>query len=164
MQPDGTPVRRCERCGLGVVGGDAKREDVLATLRGRTRMPNRASLQAQLGASGWAALEPGRRFLLTPESLRLLGVDGAVARSDFAGAWQTLLNSFTFGHNVALASLGRARGSFAGRPWQRALDSVVSVLASPLVLIAALLLEAAAAVAGRGGTLAVPEDLGEQPT
>src|SRR5690349_19529689 len=66
LRPGRTPVRRCETCGLGVVGGEADRAEALAALtgdrRGQTmRTPNRASLQASLGQSGWAALEPGRR-------------------------------------------------------------------------------------------------------
>jgi hypothetical protein len=156
MRPGPTPVRRCERCGLGVAGGLAGREEVLAALTGQTRLPNGASFQARLGGSGWAGLEPGRRFLFTPESLRLLGVEGAVGRPYVAGAWQTLLNAFTFGHNVALASLGRGSGTAAAHPWQRAVDAVVSVLATPLVLVGAVLVEGAAAIAGRGGVLGLP--------
>jgi hypothetical protein len=156
MRPGGTPVRRCERCGLGVAGGGAGREEVLAVLTGQMRLPNAASFQARLGGSGWAGLEPDRRFFFTPESLRLLGIEGAVARPYLAGAWQTLLNAFTFGHNVALASLGRGSSTAAAHPWQRAVDAVVSVLASPLVLVGAVLIEGAAATAGRGGVLKLP--------
>jgi hypothetical protein len=156
MRPGGVAVRRCERCGLGVAGGVAGREEVLAALSGQTRIPNGASFQARLGGSGWAGLEPGRRFLFTPESLRQLGVEGISERPSLAGAWQTLLNAFTFGHNVALARLGRGSSTAAARPWQRALDAVVSVLASPLVLVGAILLEGAAAIAGRGGALRLP--------
>jgi hypothetical protein len=156
MRPGGTPVRRCERCGLGVAGGAAGREEVLAALSGQARVPNGASFQARLGGSGWAGLEPGRRFLFTPASLRLLGVEGALARPYVAGAWQTLLNAFTFGHNVALAGLGRGGGTAAEHPWQRAADAVVSVLACPLVLVGAILIEGLAAAAGRGGALKLP--------
>jgi hypothetical protein len=156
MRPGATPVRRCERCGLGVAGGAANREEALAALTGQMRVPNGASFQARLGGSGWAGLEPGRRFLFTPASLRLLGVEGAVARPYIAGAWQTLLNGFTFGHNVALASLGRGSSTAAAHSWQRAVDAVVSVLASPLVLVGAVLIEVAAATAGRGGVLRLP--------
>ena len=35
--------------------------------------PNRVSLQAWIGSSGWSALEPERRFLFSAESLRRLG-------------------------------------------------------------------------------------------
>ena len=39
----------------------------------------------------------------------------------------------------------------AGRRWQRRIDAVVSVLASPVVLLGAILAEGAAVLAGRGG-------------
>jgi hypothetical protein len=67
--------------------------------------------------------------------------------------WQTLLNSFTFGHNVALGRLGRASEVPAAQRWQRRVDLVVSVLAAPLVGVFALLLEGIAAICGWGGSL-----------
>ena len=156
LAPDRTPVRRCESCGLGVVGAPADRAEALEALRSAPeRVPNRAGFLAQLGASGWAGLQPGRRFLFTPESLRLLGAAGARPRADLPAAWQTLLNSFTFGHNVALARLGEAVEVPARRRWQRRIDAIVSVLASPVVLLGAILAEGAAVLAGRGGALLI---------
>jgi hypothetical protein len=152
----GTPVRRCERCGLGVAGPPAGREEALAAA-GAGPLPNRASFQARLGGSGWAGLEPGRRFLFTVESLRLLGLPGGRPRPHLAGAWQTILNSFTFGHNVALGRLGRAVAVPAGRRWQRVADAMVSVLAAPVVLLGAGLLEGVAGVCGAGGRLPAPQ-------
>ncbi len=69
--------------------------------------------------------------------------------------WQTLLNSFTFGHNVALGRLGRATATPAEKPWQRRLDLGISLLATPLALPAALIAELVAAAAGRGGRLTI---------
>jgi hypothetical protein len=115
--------------------------------------PNRASLQAWLGSSGWSALEPPRRFLFTAESLRLLGYPGARQGPAIAAMWQTLLNSFTFGHNVALGRLGRAAATEAPEAWQRRLDVGISLLATPLAFPIAVLAELIAAAVGRGGQL-----------
>jgi hypothetical protein len=67
--------------------------------------------------------------------------------------WGTLLNSFTWGRNVALDALGRAVATPADRRWQRGMDGFISVVATPIVLLAALLMETGAAAAGRGGVL-----------
>ena len=168
--PDAAPVRRCEACGLGVVGDPGDETEALAGLeqlrvRGgddpRYRIANRASLQASLGASGWALIEAGSRYLFTAEAVRRLasGRDQQVARvrwrlgASVVSLWGTLLYSFTLGRNVALGALGRAVATPAGRRWQRALDAFISVVATPLVLLAAVLLETGAALAGRGGVL-----------
>ena len=151
------PVRRCETCGLGVAGTAATREEALAALErietDAALVPDRASLQAWIGQSGWAALEPGRRFLFTPEAVRRLDDRGTRSRPAVAAMWQTFINSFTFGHNVALGRLGRAQAAAAEEGWQRSLDAVISVLAAPLVMLVAAPLEWAAALAGRGGLL-----------
>ena len=116
--------------------------------------PNRASLQAWIGGSGWSALEPERRFLFTPESLRLLGHPGARPRPAIAAMWQTLLNSFTFGHDVALGRLGRATAT----PASGALAAAARPRDQPAGDAAGLpdrrsLAELLAAAAGRGGRL-----------
>jgi hypothetical protein len=165
--PGGTPVRRCERCGLAVVGDPGDAGEALAALeqdrvdRGRYRVANRASLAAWLGGGAWAALEPNSRYLFSADAVRrLLGVRGRrverVRWRPAAGVlitWATLLNSFTWGHDVALAALGRAASTPARRPWQRGLDRFISVVASPVVLLAALLLEAGGGLAGRGAMI-----------
>jgi hypothetical protein len=87
------------------------------------------------------------------------GRDQQVARvrwrpgSSIASMWGTLLNSFTWGRNIALGALGRAVATPADRRWQRGMDATISVVATPIVLLAALLMETGAAVAGRGGVL-----------
>jgi hypothetical protein len=151
----GAPVRRCEACGLGVVGEPGGRDDVRAALEGAlaaASVPNRAGLAAWLGESGWAAISLGDRYLFTPAAAERLGVRPGRPRAAPALMWQTILNSFTFGHDVALGRLGRAEAVPAQRPWQRRLDAVVSVLAAPLVALVALLLEGVATLAGRGGS------------
>lgn len=147
----GGAVSRCESCGLGVVGGDADPDEALRALdRLREdewiRVANRDSFAGSLGSAGWAGLEPGARYLFTVESVRRLIArrDQVVAATrwqpgpSLAATWQTLLNSVTFGHNVALAALGGDSGAVpAPKPWQRRIDALASiVLAIPAALIA----------------------------
>jgi hypothetical protein len=166
------PVRRCESCGLGVVGGDAEDEEALRELdrlaaEGRVRIANRAGLAAAIGEAGWAGLEAGGRYLFTVEAVRrLVARRDQVVRSrrwapgaSFALTWQTLLNSVTLGHDVALGALGRAQASPAGKPWLRRLDGFVSVvLAIPAAAIA-LPLELIGAALGRGAVLSLRLEL-----
>jgi hypothetical protein len=168
--PDTIAIRRCEACGLGVAGDPGDEAEVLSSLERlrkgdagdlRYLIANRAGLAAWLGGGGWAAIEPGTRYLLTPEAVRRLaaGRDQELVRARWRPAagialmWGTMLNAFTWGHNVALGAFGRASSTPARRRWQRGLDVLISVLASPVVLVAAVLLESAAAAAGRGGVL-----------
>lgn len=166
------PVSRCESCGLGVVGAAAEPEEALRELdrlesAGDPRIANRASFAASLGSAGWAGLEPGARYLFTVESARRL-----VARRDqvvksgrwaplagLASTWQTLLNSVTFGHNVALGAFGRARAAKASRPWQRNIDVLASVVLAIPALIIALPIELAGGLAGRGSVLTLKLEL-----
>jgi hypothetical protein len=145
----GAPVRRCESCGLGIVGESAGTEEALEALEAlgdqeRARIVNRASLACSIGGAGWAGLEPGIHYLFTVESVRRLvaGRDQVVRRRrwapgpSFAQTWQTLLNSVTFGHNVALAALGHGRGAPAEERWQRRIDALASiVLAIPAAIV-----------------------------
>jgi hypothetical protein len=166
------PVRRCESCGLGVVGDDATPEEALRELdllahEGQPLIANRAGLAAAIGEAGWAGLEAGSRYLFTVEAVRRL-----VARRDqvvksarwapgasLASAWQTLLNSVTFGHDVALGALGRAQAAPAGKPWQRRIDALINfVLAIPAAVIA-LPLELIGAVLRRGSVLSLRLEL-----
>jgi hypothetical protein len=166
------PVSRCESCGLGVVGEGATAEEALRELdrlgdREAVRIANRASFATSLGSAGWAGLEPGARYLFTTEAVRRL-----VARRDqivksrrwvpgagFAATWQTMLNSVTFGHNVALGALGGARPVPAAEPWQRRIDALASiVLAIPAALVA-LPIELAGGVIGRGAVVSLRFEL-----
>lgn len=155
------PVSRCESCGLGVVGEPGDPEDALrelARLGDAPRIANRGSFAAALGGAGWAGLEPGARYLFTVEAARRL-----VARRDqvvkaarwapgagLAATWQTMLNSVTFGHNVALAALGRGEAVVAARPWQRRIDALASVVLAIPALVVALPIELAGGLGGRG--------------
>lgn len=146
----GAPVRRCEACGLGIVGGSQGTEEALAALdrlgdEERARIVNRESFSCSLGGAGWAGLEPGTHYLFTVEAVRRLVAqrDQVVRRRrwapgpSFAITWQTLLNSVTFGHNVALAAFGRGEAAPADEAWQRRIDALASVvLAIPAAIVA----------------------------
>lgn len=173
----------CESCGLVVArtspvhpasGGGAPEaaERELARLfarsangaRGELRAPNRRSLQAAIGEGTWAALElPERPLVLTPRALEALleRRGGEVERVRFPilgrnqlWMWQTLLNALTFHPNFAREALARRLRPSSGR--ERlifAIDSVVTVLAAPLVAIVSIPLEAVAALVRRGGEM-----------
>lgn len=165
------PVRRCEACSLGAVGEPGDEEDALAALeRGRAaetpegvryRIANRSGLAAWIGGRGWTAIEPGTRYLFSPEAVRRLAAgrdQELVAPRWLAGPsitamWGTLLNAFTFGHNVGPGALGRATATPAPRRWQRALDVFIAVATAPVLMLVAPLLESAAALARRGGVV-----------
>lgn len=168
----GDPVRRCESCGLAVAGGPGTAEEALRELDrlgvgDGAPIPNRGGFSAWLGRAGWSALGPGGRYLFTAEAVRRL-----VARRDqvvlsarwapvsaIATMWQTVLNSFTFGHNIALGALGRRVAVPARLPWQRGLDALISVAVAIPALVVAVVLEAIAAAAGRGGALSLRLEL-----
>jgi hypothetical protein len=168
----GGPVRRCESCGLAVVGESDGPEEALRALDGLRRgdgprIANRASFASSLGSAGWAGLVPGTGYLFTVEAARRL-----VARRDqvvkshrwapaasLAATWQTLLNSVTFGHNVALGALGRAGIVPADRPWQRRIDALASVVLAIPALLIAVPVELAGAALGRGAVISLRLEL-----
>jgi hypothetical protein len=166
------PVSRCESCGLGVVGAPGSVEDALRAVDGlgdveAIRISDRRGLAASIGGAGWAGLEPGARYLFTAEAVRRLVAnrDQVVTRARWApGAgiaimWQTLLNGFTFGRNVALGALGRGTAAPAAKAWQRRLDGLISVLVAIPAILAALLLELAAGALRRGSALSLRAEL-----
>jgi hypothetical protein len=162
----GAPVRRCEACGLGVVGSSAGTEEALTRLdrlgdQERARIVNRASFACSLGGAGWAGLEPGAHYLFTVESVRRL-----VARRDqvvrrrrwapgpsFLVTWQTLLNSVTFGHNVALAALGSGEAAPAEERWQRRIDALASIVLAIPAAVFAIPVELAGGLFRRGAVV-----------
>jgi hypothetical protein len=166
------PVSRCESCGLGVVGGPGEPAEALRELDrlgrgGGVTIANRGGLSASIGGAGWAGIESGARYLFTVEAARRL-----VARRDqivgsarwapgagVAAMWQTVLNGFTFGRNVALGALGRSGAVPAERPWQRRLDAVISLIVAIPAIIVALPLELGAAALRRGGAISLRFEL-----
>ena len=166
------PVSRCESCGLGVVGEAGGTEDALAALDGARegetiRIASRASFSAWIGGAGWAGLEPGSLYLFTPESVRRLVANrdqvAASARwspgRGIALMWQTVLNGFTFGRNVALGALGRGVSVPAERRWQRRLDALITVVVAIPALLVAVPLELTAAATKRGSTVSLHVEL-----
>ncbi len=166
------PVSRCESCGLGVVGGRGSADEALRELDRLSAdqaatIANRGGFSAWIGGAGWAGLEGGTRYLFTIEAVRRL-----VARRDqvvksarwrpaagIATMWQTILNGFTFGRNVALGALGRSRAVPAEQPWQRRLDGLISVVVAIPALLAAIPLELIAAAMRRGGATSLRFEL-----
>ncbi len=167
------PVRRCESCGLGVVGSPGDAEEALRELdraggAGQAlRIADRAGFSAWIGGAGWAGLEAGARYLFTVESVRRLvahrdQVVKSARWSSGAGIttmWQTILNGFTFGRNVALGTLGRSKPVPAGQPWQRRLDAFVTVVVAIPALLFAVPLELAAATLRRGSAIRLQLEL-----
>jgi hypothetical protein len=159
-------ARRCEACGLGVLGEigdsgmaltdfDLGRED-----DGSTSFDNRASLQASLTGGGWAGLETERSYRFTPEAIERLVAFRDQRVTDrrvrfgrsLLGMWQSAINTFTFGHNVALGTFAKAPEVLADRGWKRALDWFITIVLSIPVFILALPLEGLAALTGRAGS------------
>jgi hypothetical protein len=166
------PVRRCESCGLGVVGASDGSTDALAALNRldrdeAIRIVSRASFAAWIGSAGWAGLEPESHYLFTPEAVRRLVANRDqvvtaarwVPGAGIASMWQTLLNGLTFGRNVALGALGRSTAVLARRPWQRRLDALICVLAAIPALLVAIPLELIAAIFRRGAVVSLRFEL-----
>lgn len=161
------PVARCESCGLGVVGELGGTDAALAALDRlgveSNPIPNRAGFAAWIGGAGWAGLGPDSRYLFTTEAVRRLVAnrDQVVTGTRWSpGAgialmWQTVLNGFTFGRNIALARFGRATAVPAELPWQRRLDTLISVVVAIPALLAAVPLELIAAAFRRGAAIRV---------
>lgn len=160
------PLRRCESCGLAVAGLPADPEEALRALDARREggepiIDNRASFACSLGGAGWAGLQPERRYLFTIEAARRL-----VARRDqvvksrrwrplasLAVTWQTLLNSVTFGHNVALGTLRNMPAMPATKHWQRRIDALASIVLALPALLVALPVELLGAPFGHGAVI-----------
>lgn len=162
------PVRRCESCGLGIVGvvdgAPAALHELDRKRRDRAvRFENRASFACSLGGAGWSGLHPEARHLFTVESIRRLEArrDEVVAKArwrplaSLAATWQTLLNSVTFGHNVALGALRRQPAIPAERPWQRRIDGLASVFAAIPALLVAIPVELVGGLSGRGAIVSI---------
>lgn len=161
-------VRRCESCGLGTVGGpggaEAALHDLDALREGDAlQIENRGSIACSLGGAGWSGLQPGARHLFTVEAVRRLvaqrdQVVGSARWRPLAGlasTWQTLLNSVTFGRNVALGALRETPSMPAPQPWQRRIDALASVvLALPAMLIA-IPVELAGGLSRRGAVISL---------
>ena len=167
-------IDRCEDCGSGIEQGPpvdlaTELEAGTASTNGGVRtliVPNRASWQAAIGGDGWAALaEWNGRLLLTPRGLELLlernGLEPERPAfppwgSNQRWVWQTVLNGITLHPNFATEVLaGRLRPAGARSRFAFFADAVASALATPLVALFSVPLEALAALMGRGGRMVV---------
>lgn len=166
------PVRRCESCGLGVVGDPGGRDEALRELdglreEGALRIVNRGSFAAALGGAGWSGLGPRDRYLFTIEAVRRLVANrDQVVRSrrwlpgaSLAATWQTLLNSVTFGHDVALGALRGEPSMPAPEPWQRRIDALASVVLALPALLVAIPVELAGGLFRRGAVYSLRTEL-----
>ncbi len=166
------PVRRCESCGLGVVGDPGNAAEALRELEAlrdgeAIRIENRAGFACSLGGAGWAGLQPQARYLFTTEAVRrLVARRDQVVRSSrwqpaasLAATWQTLLNSVTFGRNVALGALRDAPAVPAPQPWQRRIDALASVVLAIPALLIAIPVELAGGLFHRGSVLSIRIEL-----
>jgi hypothetical protein len=160
------PISRCESCGLGVVGVSGGPEEALRELGtlgdgSGPRIANRDSYACALGSAGWAGLVPGARYLFTVEAVRRLVArrDQVVRRAGWvpglsvAATWQTLLNSVTFGHNVAIGATGRGWATPAPKRWQRRIDYLASIVLAVPALVIAIPVELAGGLFRRGAVV-----------
>ena len=169
---DSIALERCERCGLGVAANLTPASSASALLglarqtwdgRLELRVANRASVQASLGGSHWAALEPERRLYPTPQSLPALAAAAGLEIEDLScphrgrgqgWMWQTLVNAFTFHENFARqVRAGTLRPVGARDRLKFGIDAVVTLLVALPVALVSVPLELCAALAGRGGEL-----------
>jgi hypothetical protein len=167
-----TLLERCENCRLGLAAGltaDDVSHELLAQARrlpdGRLELEvaNRDSIAARLGGQNWAALDPGRGLYPTPEALRLLAPKAGLEivrlgsprrRRALLWMWQTIVNAFTFNQNFALkVRRGELHPSGFAEQLKYGTDAVVTVLATPLVLLVAIPMELIAEGTGSGGLL-----------
>jgi hypothetical protein len=166
-------VRRCESCGLGLIGEGPDPAEALRELD-RLRegewiqIADRAGWACSLGGAGWAGLTPGGRYLFTVEAVRRLIArrDQVVAAqrwvpgASLALTWQTLLNSVTLGHNVASGALGnRVVAAPAAKPWQRRIDALASIVLAIPAAVFALPIELVAGALRRGAVQRIKTQL-----
>jgi hypothetical protein len=143
-----------------LLGGAERRGE-----RTAVRTANAASLQAWLGAENWAALAPGDPDIKpTPRAARLLFAKRGLqvrrirhlARGGIATMWQTLLNLLTFHRDFAPQVISGELRPGTGRGvapfW---IDAAITLMAAIPTALVAVLLEAGAVLARRGGVIEI---------
>ncbi len=166
-------AHRCEACGLGVLSKTGTAADALADLdRGADAdsdgMPsvvyeNKASLQSIFTGGAWSGVGTDRAYRFTPESIRRLVaardqvVDGSswMPGAGIISMWQSGINMFTFGHNLALGHFGRAHATPARKPWRRKLDVFITVVLAVPSMLFAVPIELLGGLFRRGGVYRV---------
>ncbi|MGH2953977.1 MAG: class I SAM-dependent methyltransferase, partial [Solirubrobacterales bacterium] len=133
-------------------------------------VPDLASLQARIGGDRWFHQDvprhrthftaAGLRRLLERCGYRVVRVRHLLVEQNPLGMWQTLLNRITVERDFAFRLLKRDLP--AAPAAVRALDFGVTVVAGTLLAPVAVLVELAAGLAGRGGTMVVEASSAEQ--
>lgn len=171
MEKEGVPTVSETRLAASETGGflfdPGTAADALAELDsdrdedGSYLFDNRASLNCWITGGAWTGLGTDRRYRFTPESVvRLIAPrDQVVSGTSWrplrgvATMWQSGLNMFTFGQNVALGAFGRAHGVPADHIWKRSLDWFISVVVAIPAIIVAVPLELIGILFRRGGSV-----------
>ena len=158
-------AHRCEACGLGTLATIPTTQEALADLdteaigNGWFAYDNRRSWQCSLTEGAWSGLSSSRDCCFTPAAVRdLVAIRDQVVTKNrwmplrsIALMWQSGINMFTFGKNVALDGLGKGKATRASKPWQRKLDVFISVVLAVPAFVIALPLELLAGLFRRGG-------------
>ena len=128
-------------------------------------IPNIESLQAALSKNRWFHLDvPRHRWHFTPETIALILRKSGFSRitlSHFSleynpfGWWQSLLNLARCTHNFAYNLLKRRERPDHKNKCKGIYDAICSTVPGALLVPVALILAAAEALAGRGGTITV---------
>lgn len=126
-------------------------------------VPNLASLQAAIGADRWFHQDvprhrthftpAGIRALLEGAGLRVIRIRHLAVEQNPLGMWQTLLNLVTVERDFAFRALKRDLARASGRA--RARDALMTAIAALPLAVVAVVLELAAGLAGRGGSIVV---------
>jgi SAM-dependent methyltransferase len=131
--------------------------------------PNLASVQARIGGDRWFHQDVPRHLshftatglglLVERTGFRVERISHLLVEQNPLGMWQTLLNRLTGGRNVAFRALKRdlEGGPGVGR------DLALTAIAGPLLVPVAVVLELAAGLAGRGGSVVVVASRREGP-
>lgn len=121
---------------------------------------NKASLQSAVTGGAWSGVGTDRAYRFTPKSIRRLvsSRDQVVDSTRWMPGtgillmWQSGINMFTFGHNVALGAFDRAHATPARRPWRRRLDAFITVVLAIPSMLFAIPIELIGGLLRRGGS------------
>ena len=69
--------------------------------------------------------------------------------------WQSGINMFTFGHNLALGGFGKAVATPARKPWRESLDLFITVVLAVPSMLFAIPIELIGGLFRRGGAYRV---------
>jgi len=162
-------AHRCESCGLGVLGKTGTTADAIADLEraagedGSIVFENKASVQSFVTGGAWSGLGTEHTYRFTPESIRRLVAtrDQLVDKTSWMpgvsilNMWQSGINMFTFGHNLALGAFGKAVATPARKPWREWLDRFITVVLAVPSMLFAVPIELIGGLFRRGGAYRV---------